>query len=77
MEWIKTEERLPDFGVPVLVSCRIYGRYIASFERIDPEFDYGNWHDGQNLGVLPPTHWMELPPPPNYVNATNSAALRG
>jgi hypothetical protein len=64
MKWINTKDKLPEFGVPVLVNCKIYGRYIATLERIEPDCDYGNWHDGKILGVLPPTHWMELPPPP-------------
>ena len=65
MDWIKTEEKLPPFGRQVLVYCRIYGRYIGSYERLDENCEYGNWHDGEKLGVLPPTHWMFLPPAPH------------
>lgn len=64
--WIPVAERLPDFGESVLVFCRIYGRYVGQYVFIG-EFrgeKYGNWHDGKNLGVLPPTHWMPLPEPP-------------
>jgi len=57
MKWIRVGERVPDFDVPVLVFCRIYGFYIATFKRIAPDCDIGNWHDGESLGVLPPTHW--------------------
>lgn len=66
MEWIKTEDRNPEFGVPVLVFCRIYGRFIASYEHIG-DFEgqqYGNWGHNNELGILPPTHWMPLPEPP-------------
>ena len=65
-EWIPVEVRLPEFGESVLVFCRIYGRFIASYEFIG-EFQnekYGNWSDGKNIGILPPTHWMLLPLPP-------------
>ena len=64
--WIRVEDRLPDFNTPVFVNCKIYGRYIASYNFIG-EFNgekYGNWHDGKNLGALPPSHWMPLPAPP-------------
>lgn len=65
MEWIAIEDRLPPFDERVLVYCRIYGRYIGAYQRIDPDYDFGNWNDGEKLGVLPPTHWMPLPPAPH------------
>jgi len=65
MKWIPTKERLPAFGLPVLVYCRIYGRYIGSYNRLDEKCNAGNWYDGERLGVLPPTHWMHLPPAPH------------
>jgi len=64
MKWIRTSERLPEFDIPVLCYCRIYGKYIGWHQRLDPDYDVGNWHDGKNLGVLPPTHWLPLPPNP-------------
>lgn len=66
-EWIPTKQRLPEFDTPVIVYCRIYGRYIATYKRIDEDYDFGNWHDGKTLGVLPPTHWqyINFPSPPN------------
>ena len=62
MEWIKTSERLPKFGVPCLVYCKIYGRFIATYEHIGG--NWGNWHDGKDLGILPPIYWMYLPDSP-------------
>jgi hypothetical protein len=66
MEWIDEKEQKPEFGKQVLVFCRIYGRYIGSYEYIGEwaGVKYGNWHDGKSLGVLPPTHWMPLPDAP-------------
>jgi hypothetical protein len=64
MEWIPVAKKLPPFDEWVLAYCRIYGCYIGSYQRIAPDTSYGNWNDGKNLGVLPPTHWMPLPEPP-------------
>lgn len=67
MEWIKTEDKLPEFGELVLVYCRIYGIFLASYELIG-EFDgkeFGNWHDGTNLGILPPVYLMKIPEIPD------------
>jgi len=65
MEWIPTKERLPPFGVQVLCYCRVYGRYIGSYERLDENYAAGNWQDGERLGDLLPTYWMYLPPAPH------------
>lgn len=64
--WVKCSDRLPEFDTPVLVFCELYGRAIYTHVFIG-EFQgdkFGNWHDGKSLGVLPPTHWMPLPPKP-------------
>lgn len=64
--WIDVNDRLPAFEKRVLVYCAIYGMFIVHYQFIG-EFDgvkYGNWHDGRNLGILPPTHWQPLPSPP-------------
>ncbi len=64
MKWIKTNDRLPEFNFPVLVYCRIYGRFIATYEKLDPDFNFGNWRRNNELGILPPLFWMYLPEPP-------------
>ena len=67
MHWVATSEQLPEFGVTVLVYCKIYGKFLATYEYIG-EFageKYGNWRDfNGNLGILPPVYWMEIPKPP-------------
>ena len=66
-QWISVTDRLPEFGETILVYCKIYGRFLATYEYIG-EVDrkkYGNWRDFRgNSGILPPTHWMPLPSPP-------------
>ena len=65
MSWIKTERRKPKFGVTVLVYCRIWGRYMATYEQLE-DTGWGNWRDfNGNLGVLPPVYWMEIPEVPS------------
>lgn len=63
MEWIKESEHKPPFGERVLVYCRIYGRCLYTYEFIGEAFGekWGNWHDGKNLGVLPPVYWCHIP----------------
>jgi len=67
MHWVAVSERLPEFGETVLVYCRIYGRFLATYEFIG-EFQgekYGNWRDfNGNLGILPPVYWLQIPEPP-------------
>jgi hypothetical protein len=65
MDWIKTEDKKPELNEPVLVWCRIYGRFIATYEDIGAGKNWGNWRDSNgNLGILPPIYWMPLPEPP-------------
>jgi|SRR5690606_9953216 len=65
--WVAVSERLPEFGETVLVYCKIYGRFLATYEFIG-EFQgekYGNWRDfNGNLGILPPVYWLQIPEPP-------------
>jgi hypothetical protein len=67
ISWVAVSERLPEFGETVLVYCKIYGRFLASYEFIG-EFQgekYGNWRDfNGNLGILPPVYWLQIPEPP-------------
>ena len=62
-KWITvTPETIPELNEPVLVRCKIYGRFIATYEDIGAGKNWGNWRDSNgNLGILPPTHWMPLP----------------
>lgn len=62
-EWIDENKEKPPFDMPVLCYCRIYGFYIGFYFQIAGNF--GNWCDGKDKGVLPPTHWMKLPSRPN------------
>ncbi len=65
-KWVSVEEP-PEFGETVLVYCKIYGRFLATYEYIG-EFNgekYGNWRDFKgNLGILPPVWWMKIDEPP-------------
>lgn len=63
-EWISIKDRLPEFEESVLVFCNIYGRFISSYDRIG-DSDFGQWHRGNEKGILPPTHWMPLPEIPS------------
>ena len=67
ISWVAVSERLPEFGETVLVYCKIYGRFLATYEFIG-EFQgekYGNWRDfNGNLGILPPVYWLRIPEPP-------------
>ena len=59
-EWISEREFKPEFGLHVLVSCRIYGRYLAVYNEI-ADTGFGEWKDFNGKSCLPPTHWMPLP----------------
>ena len=64
-EWISVKDRRPDFDVPVLGFCKIYGRGLRIYSEVQPT-GCGVWDDPitGNMGGLPPTHWMPLPEPP-------------
>lgn len=66
--WIETKNKLPEFNKWVLCYCRIYGYYIGSYKQID-DTNWGNWHDGKELGVLPPVLWQYMEEiPMNHLN---------
>lgn len=64
-QWTITSKKEPEFGTYVWCYCPIYGRYIGKFINIG-EVDgklYGNWHNGNELGCLPPLLWMPINKP--------------
>lgn len=61
--WKVVKEQGPPFDEWVLVWCKIYGRYIGRFERIENS-NFGQWNDGKQSGVLPPIYWQHLPKNP-------------
>ena len=61
-DWISVEDRLPEYSKPVLVYCKIYGRYVTTYENHGEYSEFLDWK-GRG-GALPPTHWMPLPEPP-------------
>ena len=65
MSWKEEKKHKPKFGEVVLVYCRIYGRFLASYEQLDDSV-FGNWSEGGKLGILPPLYWMAIPKVPSY-----------
>lgn len=63
--WVAVEERLPDWGEPVLI-CKVDGNATTpvSSARI-PNSEGPGWH-WEGMMAWIPTHWMKspLPPPP-------------
>lgn len=82
-EWISVQDRLPEFGVPVLAIEKISSSYsMWIFER----------HDDDDLGVFwarnesmddsyadeyEITHWMPLPSPPKPTNLIDNFIASG
>lgn len=59
MDWIIETDRKPPFGKLVLVHCRVYGKFLATYEEIG--YGYGNWKHNNELGILPPVYWLDIP----------------
>jgi hypothetical protein len=62
-DWISVQDRLPEYGVPVLIVYHGVVQYIA-YAR-----DIGEWRsaDTNESDAMPEsfvTHWMSLPEPP-------------
>ncbi len=59
-EWIKCSERLPNDGkrYPILISNEILNIGTLTVQNI--------WLDDQ-MGEIFPTHWAELPSPPEEI----------
>lgn len=70
--WIKVEDRLPEFGKPVIVVAKGFkeeGDYpllMAKLIRIteDAEGHHIEWDDYQNIGLVDVSFWQPLPEPP-------------
>jgi hypothetical protein len=60
MNWNLEKNKKPKFGELVLVYCKTYGRFLASYEQIE-DTDWGNWSYNGDLGILPPIYWMSIP----------------
>ena len=63
MKWISVKKELPDFDKTVLVYCHLWGRYLATYNRLG-DTNYGEWKDFNNESVIPPSYWSELLDPP-------------
>lgn len=69
LSWVAVSDRLPKYGETVLVYCKVYGHFLATYEYIGhfQEQEYGNWRDfNGNLGILPPVYWLQIPELPCF-----------
>lgn len=78
--WVLTSKQEPIFNEYVWCYCSIYGRYIGKFINIG-ELEgklYGNWHNGTELGCLPPIAWMPIEKPnlPEFCEGCNRLKLK-
>ena len=64
MKWISVKERLPELGIEVLISNRLYGRGIGYC--INPSGSFQCTILGTSFTEEEPnvTHWMPLPEAP-------------
>lgn len=56
-EWISAEDRLPEYGIKVIV-CRKNGTVEQGYK------DVGDWWRVYGTRTKSVTHWMPMPEPP-------------
>jgi hypothetical protein len=61
-QWISIEKRKPDYDIPVIVYCKLWGTYSAIYKYLGGNF--GEWLDFNGKSVVPPKCWMPFPTPP-------------
>ena len=62
-EWIRIDDRLPEYGIMVLVINDLCPEHCFVAEHGG---DYIFFTNEDESSVFP-THWMELPKPPDYI----------
>ena len=62
-DWIPCKERIPEWGVSVIVAWAGREGCSACEAFVDQD---GNWSDGEHGPFNPPpSHWMPMPEPPD------------
>lgn len=69
MEWISIKDRLPECGIPVLVTYLGYNtgkQHCDGIAAVDSGGMWGWWDgdDAEETVIVYITHWMPLPNPP-------------
>ena len=62
-EWISVDDRLPEFGVPVLARCFYHGKWMTLVCHTSKE-NAGELYTDEVCQWVKVTYWMPLPKPP-------------